>query len=375
LELEAVKGRNQRGISFVHPSVTVVRTALLSYQGVEVYTDIRASEQVASGSIIIDSRIYDELACEAHCEISLTAVPEEIPDCNELTLLVDSLKGLENQRVVDEVTRQVEDLQEHLDGRIVKIGQRIEVANLGLRLVIDESKPIAKGLQASRIIWNQLLKFNLTALADVPSCFNICYTIDVGASSEIDDVEVEDGSHRMTRMETGLSAIQSILSTARECPGALVSTVAFGESPQQMESVEDVALEFNSRSFSQIYEWLTVQNDDHNDEPSNPGNALELSLKVANDLRSKNHLPTVVLLISGGAFTSGRNPVRMARTIGASDGVSVSCVALGNESDLDLMQAIADAGNGSLIHIGQYKEVAVAIERILDRICSEAVGK
>ncbi|MHA2117628.1 MAG: vWA domain-containing protein [Candidatus Thorarchaeota archaeon] len=375
MELEAVKGRNQRGISFVHPSVTAVRTALLSYQGVEVYTDIRTSEQVDSGSLIIDSRIFDELACEEHCEISLTAVPEEIPDCNELALLVDSLQGLDNKKVVDEVSKQVEDLKEHLDGLIVRLGQRIDVAGLGLRLVVDKSKPIAKGLQVSRIIWNQLLKVNLTALAEVPSCFNICYAIDVGASSEIDDVEVDDEPHRKTRLEAGLSAIQSILSSAHACPNALVSAIAFGESPQQIESVEDVALELNSKSFNPIHEWLSTQNDDRKDEPSNPGKALEMSLRIANELRSQNHLPTVVLLISGGAFTSGRNPVSVARTIGATDGVSVSCVALGTESDLVLMQAIADAGSGSLIHIGQYKDVKQVIERIFVRISGEAVGK
>jgi hypothetical protein len=375
LELEAVKGRNQRGISFVHPSVTVVRTARLSFQGTETFTDIRTSDQVASGSIIIDSRIYDELACTQHCEISLTAVPEEIPDCNELSLLVDSLKGLENKKVVDEVSNQVEDLREHLDGLIVKSGQRIVVADLGIRLVVDEVKPVAEGLQASRIIWNQLLKVNLTALADVPSCFNICYAIDVAASSEIDDVEMVDGSQRKTRLETGLSVIQSTLTSPSECPDALVSAVAFGETPQQIGSVEGEALELNSESFHQIHEWLTAQNADHNDEPSDPGKALELSLQVANELKSQNHLPTVVMLISGGAFTSGRNPVSMARNIGASDGVTVSCVALGKESDLDLMRAIADAGKGSLIHIGQYKDVTQVIERIFDRIHSEAVGK
>jgi hypothetical protein len=142
-----------------------------------------------------------------------------------------------------------------------------------------------------------------------------------------------------------------------------------------MENIEDVALELSPESFSQIYEWLAARHDDHNDEPSDPGKALEMSLQVANELRSRNNLPTVILLISGGAFTSGRNPVSMARTIGASDGVSVSCVALGTESDLDLMQAIADAGNGSLIHIGRYKDVTLVIERISGRIRNEAVGK
>jgi hypothetical protein len=347
----------------------------LSYQGVEVYTDIRTSEQVDSGSLIIDSRIFDELACEQHSEISFTAVPEDIPECNELVLLVDSLKGLDNKKVVDDVSKQVEDLKEHLDGLIVKLGQRIDVASLGLRLFVDKSKPLAEGLQASRIIWSRLLKVNLTALADVPSCFNMCYVIDVGASSEIDDVEVDDEPRRKTRLEAGLGVIQSILSSTRACPNALLSAVAFGESPQQIESVEDMALEFNSKSFSQIHEWLSTQNDDRKDEPSNPGKALEMSLRIANELRSQNHLPTVVLLISGGAFTSGRNPVSVARTIGAIDGVSVSCVALGTESDLVLMQAIADAGSGSLIHIGQYKDVKLVIERIFKRIRSEAVGK
>ena len=359
----------------MHPSVTVIRTAQLSHQGVEVYTDIRTSEQVATGSIIIDSRIFDELRCKEHCEISLTAIPEEIPDCNELGLLVESLKGLANKEVADEVSTQIEDLKDHLDGLIITPGQRIEVAELGLRLIVDESKPIAEGVKASRIIWNQLLKVNLAALPDIPACFNVCYTIDVGASSLIEDIVIDDGPQRKSRFETGLSVIQSILSSARECPGALVSAVAFGESSQQIESIEDKALELNSKSYDQLHEWLTAQGDDYSEEASNPGKALELSLEVANKLNSRNDLPTIVMLISGGAFTSGRNPVRMARTIGASDRISVSSVALGTESDLDLMRAIADAGNGSLIHIGKFKDVTLVIERIFDRIRSEAVVK
>ncbi|MFW9913600.1 MAG: hypothetical protein ACFFEU_14070 [Candidatus Thorarchaeota archaeon] len=375
MELEAIKGRRQKGISFVHPSVTAIATAQLSFGGVIVFSDIRTSERVASGSIVMDSRIFNELGCEEHSEVSLTAVPETIPDSNEITLLIDSLEGLENTGAVDALSKRIEDLRDCLDGLIVRMEQRIEIAELGIRLIVDNLNPIAEQLQASRIMWNQVLKVNLMPVAELPSCFNICHAIDVGASSSIEDLEMEDGTRGISRFKASLRAIEAMLSSAKECDDALVSAIAFGESSEQLTSSEGSTLQFSSKSYQAIRDWLSEQNNDHKDEPSNPGSALELSIEVAQHLKSQNGLPTIVILISGGAFTSGRNPVSMARKITESEDILITCVALGIESDRDLMQAIATAGKGSLIHIDQFKDVTRAIGRIFDRIESEVVGR
>jgi hypothetical protein len=375
LELEAIKGRRQRGISFVHPSVTAIATAELSYGGVIVFSDIRTSERVASGSIVMDSRIFNELGCEEHSEVSLTAVPETIPDSNELALLIDSLGGFENTKAVDALSKRIEDLREHLDGLIVRMRQRIDVAELGIGLIVDNLNPIAEQLQASRIMWNRLLKVDLTPLDELPSCFNVCFAIDVGASSSIEDLEIEDGTGEITRFKASLCAIEAILSSAKECDDALVSAIAFGESSEQLTSSEDSTLQLSSKSYQLISNWLSEQNIDRNDEPSNPGHALESSIEVAQQMKSGNGLPTIVILISGGAFTSGRNPVSMARKISASEGILIACVALGIKSDRDLMQAIATAGKGSLIHIDRFKDVRRAIERIFNGIENEVVGR
>lgn len=354
----------------MNPSVTVVKTAKLRYQGREVYADIRTSERVDSGSIIIDSRIFDELACKAQCEIILAAFPEEIPNCNEISLLVDFLDGAENAKALDTFSNRIEDLKDYLDGLILKVGQRIEIINLGLRLVVDDMKPFDPNLQISRVIWKNLLKVNLNALDDVPSCFNMCFTIDVGASSMIEDIGIDDASIRRTRLEVGLNVIEEFLSSSRECPDALVTAVAFADSPYKMEFGEGGLLRLNSESYQQIHDWVSARNGDHRDEPSNPGEALEFSLDLASELNAQNGLPTLILLISGGAFTSGRNPVGVARVIAASNGISVSCVSLGIKSDLDLMEAIADAGNGRLIHIGHFKDVKSVIKGFIDRFRS-----
>ncbi|MFW9802084.1 MAG: hypothetical protein ACFFFC_05505 [Candidatus Thorarchaeota archaeon] len=375
MELDAIEGRSQRGISFVHPSVTTISTAQLSYEGVTVFTDIRTSERIASGSIVIDSRIFNELGCEEHNEVTLTAVPEVIPDSSELTLLVDSLEGLENTKAVDALSRRIDDLKDHLDGLIVRMGQRIDITELGIGLIVDDSKPVAEQLQASRIMWDQLLKVNLAAQAEFPSCFNLCCVVDVGASSGIEDVEMEDGTAGITRFEASLCAIKAILSSAKECDDALVSAVAFGESSVELASSEGSILQLSSESYQPIHDWLCEQNNDRNDEPSNPGSAMDLSIGVAHQLKSRNGLPALVIFVSGGAFTSGRNPVITARRMGASEGIFVTCVALGTESDMDLMQAIAVAGKGSLIHIDKFKEITSRIERIFDRIDNEVVDR
>ncbi|MFX1331066.1 MAG: hypothetical protein ACFE9W_05900 [Promethearchaeota archaeon] len=375
MELEAIKGRKQRGISFVHPSVTTIATAQLSYGGVIVFSDIRTSERVASGSIVMDSRIFDELGCEEHSEVSLTAVPETIPDSNELSLLIYSLEGLVNTKAVDALSKRIEDLKDYLDGLIVRMGQRIDIAELSVGFVVERLNPIAEQFQASRIMWNQILKVNLTAQAELPSCFNVCFAIDVGASSSIQDVEMENGTGGITRFKAGLRAIEAILSSIRECDVNLVSAIAFGESSEQLTTSEGSALQLSSESCQPILNWLSEQNNDRNDEPSNPGSALELSIEVARHLNSRNGLSTNVILISGGAFTSGRNPVNMARKIGACEDILITSVALGVESDRDLMQAIANAGNGSLIHIDQFKDITQAIEGIFNRIENEVVGR
>ncbi|MFW9888163.1 MAG: hypothetical protein ACFFER_08280 [Candidatus Thorarchaeota archaeon] len=375
MDVEAIKGRSQKGISFVHPSMTTITTAKLSYGGVIVFSDIRTSERVASGSIVMDSRIFNELGCEEHSEVSLTAVSETIPDSNELSLLINSLEGLESTKAVDALSKRIEDLKDYLDGLIVRMGQRIDIAELGVGLVVDNLNPIAEKLQASRIMWNQLLKVNLAAQAELPSCFNVCFVTDVGASSSIEDVEMEDGTGGITRLKAGLHAIEAILSSIRECHDTLVSAIAFGESSKQLATSEGSALQLSSKSCQPIHNWLSEQNNDRSDEPSNPGSALELSIEVAQHLNSRNGLSSMVILISGGAFTSGRNPISMARKIGTRDDIFLTCVALGIKSDRDLMQAIAIAGNGSLIHIDQFKDVTRLIEGIFDRIENEVVSR
>lgn len=190
----------------------------------------------------------------------------------------------------------------------------------------------------------------------------------------IEDVGIDNASLSKTRLEVGLKVVGAFLSSSRECPDALVTAVAFADSPHKIEIGEGRLIRLNSESYQQIHDWVSARNDDHSDEPSNPGEALEFSLNLANELNTQNGLPTLILLISGGAFTSGRNPVSMARAIATSNGISVSCVSLGIKSDLDLMEAIANAGNGRLIHIGHFKDVTSVIKRFIDRFRSEEVS-
>ncbi|MFX1415646.1 MAG: hypothetical protein ACFFC0_02490, partial [Promethearchaeota archaeon] len=143
MKLTAFRGRNQKGISFVHSDKTALdhQIGLVTYRGRQVYTDVRVSQNVPSDSMILDSRLFDELECQESSTVEVTSVEDSIPMCNEITLSIESVAGLDNRKVAEAMSRRIEDFQEHIDGLVLGVSQTVSIPELKLRLIVEDIRP------------------------------------------------------------------------------------------------------------------------------------------------------------------------------------------------------------------------------------------
>jgi len=325
--------------------------------------------------MILDSRLFDELECQESSTVEVTGVDESIPICNELTLYVESLAGLDNRKVVEAVSRRIEDFKEHIDGLVLGVDQAISIPELNLRLTVQDIRPAAESLSAARVSWKSVLKVSLSpselGTTQEELCFNMCIVSDVGAASKIADI-IESGepsasttsAHEGTlaRHKTALLAIRHVLALPNTHQDSMVTSIAYGEEalsfPGSDLPDDKERLSFDSKSLEPLDSWLSRQFDMHSTEPSNPGAGLLEGLKSAADLTDENGLPTAVVFLSGGAFSAGQNPVSVVREVQKDDRVNVFCIALGAESDYELLEAIANAANGQILSIHRTSDVA-----------------
>ncbi|MFX1264310.1 MAG: hypothetical protein ACFFH0_02960 [Promethearchaeota archaeon] len=325
--------------------------------------------------MILDSRLFDELECQESSVVEVTSVGNSIPLCNEITLSVESLAGLDNRKVVEAVSRRIEDFQEHIDGLVLMVNQTVSIPELRLKLTVQDIRPAAEALGAARVSWKNVLKVNLSpselspALEDL--CFNICVVSDVGAAMKIADV-VESGetstsvtsTHEgaLTRHKTALLVIRHLLALPNNHQDSTVALIAYGEEalsfPGTDSPEDDERLPCDSESLGPLDSWLSHQFDIHSTEPSNPGVGLVEGLKRAAELTDENGLSTAVLFLSGGAFSAGQNPVSVVRDLQMDNRVNLFCIALGAESDYELLEAVANAANGQILGINHTRDVA-----------------
>lgn len=339
-------------------------TAIIRYQDSHIFADIRLSERVNPNEVIIDSRLFDELGCTESCNVEISSLEEDIPECSELTMLVDSLEDIENRKVVEAVSKRMEDFKVHLDGLILNVGQKVSIPQLKLQIVVNDINPKAPVAQASRIVWKYLLKVNLIAMME-QQCCNVCFAIDIGAASfkkDLDGAQEAQKHERIDAVRTLLKQVES----SNVCKDSLIAMVAYAESAIKIEYEGTEAFAPDS-DFSQFFdEILSTSGEDHSRDPSNPGSALELALESCKYLTSMNGLPTAIVLASGGVYSAGRNPVSIARRLASEEEISIMCLAIGKNADLEIMQAIADAGGGRLIHIAQLGDVTMVTNQIFD---------
>ncbi|MHA2433393.1 MAG: hypothetical protein ACXADO_09225 [Candidatus Thorarchaeota archaeon] len=376
MELTAIRGRNQKGISYVHEDEASLdhQLAVVTYSGARVHTDVRSSDKVPSKSMILDSRLFDALDCKESSSVEITIVDVSIPMCSEISLYVESIAGLNSRKVVEAVSRRIEDFKEHLDGLVLRVGQAVSIPELKLRLIVEDIHPVADAPQAARVSWRNVLKINLTPFEPDTSpgrlCFNMCIVSDVGAASKITDILEDeetsssgavDHENRLTRNRATLLVITHLLALPNNHEQSLVASIAYAEKAVSFSTTDlpddNGILSFSSKSLGSLGSWVSAEFAEHSSEPSNPGAGLLEGLKTAEELTSDNGLKTAVVLLSGGAFSAGQNPVSVVRGAKIGDRVKVFCIGLGVESDHELLEAIANAVNGQFLKVHRTSDV------------------
>ncbi|MFQ5832163.1 MAG: hypothetical protein ACE5H4_05655 [Candidatus Thorarchaeota archaeon] len=383
MELAAIRGRNQKGISYAHASVDSLANlvASLKYGGRVVYTDVRPSDKVPVDSIVVDSRLFDELDCVETDLLEIDVILESIPLCSEILLAIGSIDRSVNRKVVEAVSKRIDDFEEHLHGLILTAGQTIKIPGLKLRLVVQDLHPVSEATGAAKISWKHLLKVKLDIEREQQSCHNLCVLFDVGASSKKSDVthdgEIESFTpsrteRGMTRLEAARLVIEDVLAKSKECDSSLLAALAYGEKVSELSILDSESEsetghhQFSSKSSEALDNWLSEQFDEHNMEPSNPAAGLQAALKVASELAATNRLPTVLLFLSGGAYSEGQNPVSVVRELARAENVTMVCVSLGEDSDIDLLRAIAEAAQGKFLEINDARN-AVRVQAELSK--------
>jgi hypothetical protein len=375
LKLRAKRGRNQKGFCFVSsesldPSV---KTCRLTFSTSLVYSDIRTSEKVPNGIIILDERIFDILECNDEDEIDVSTLSVKIPICSELHLDVISKRNLQNGIVAKAISERIDDFQEHFEGLILHPGQEYLVSELGICFVIKYLSPTDPSTNAARIIWKNLLKIKLGTSESQPS--NLCIIVEVAAATQIVDVRTGnnagEGSY-VTRHQAILKALEvfegkfSGYGTDIQFAGFIFSDeiLPFITFDTQTGEEREITIYHSSSLIGVFRKWLDAALDKFSNRPSNPGAALKYGLELAHSLSENNDLPTVIIFFSSGIYSAGQNPVKIARTNVEGNAVKVLCISVGENSATDIMEAIAKEGNGIAFHLDNEDKMNLIVDAI-----------
>ncbi len=369
MNLSARKGRNQRGICYISTD-DLPGIVKLEYRGKIAYADIRTSEKVPKGTIIIDSRVSAILEIEEESGISLERISVEIPICNNIRLGVVSTRGLDNQKVAHAMSKRIDDFKEFIDGLILYEGQELSISELGITLHILSMDSDDSITNVARISWKQLLKIHLASIDSHPC--NLCIIVEIAAATQI--VDVDSGDQRISRHQAILSSLHKIETQfVGFRQDVLFSGIAFSDEVFPFKSFDsntgeetEVTSLHSSSVIVAFREWIDKIALDNLTLPSNPGEALKRGLTTSQSLTHSNNLPTAVLLFSSGIYSAGQNPVKITRTQGNYEDVAVFAMSMGADSGTDIMEAIAKEGNGVFIHIDSI-EKSDAIVGIIDR--------
>jgi hypothetical protein len=382
LKLRPKRGRNQQGLCFVSTEAIEINidTFELTCGSNSVYSDIRGSDKVPEGVIILDARIHDMLDCDDSDKIQLVALSDKIPVCTEIHLDVISERALENQTVAHAISERIDDFQDHFEGLVLREGQELTLSELGVSFLVRSMSPTDSTTGAARIVWKQLLKIHLGAVESQPT--NLCLIVEVAAATQIADVQLgaDDGEPNY------LSRHQAILQTLEVMErryqsyeiDAQFAGIVFSDEvvpfitfdPQSGEKKEVTNLH-SSSLIGAFRKWVDTVLDDFSNRPSNPGAALRNGLEKAQSLNDKNGLPTTIVFFSSGVYSAGQNPVKITRTNIENLDVRVLCISVGVDSATDIMEAIAKEGSGIAIHLDSVTKMNPIVDTINNMTTSQ----
>ncbi|MFW9850995.1 MAG: hypothetical protein ACFFF4_17845, partial [Candidatus Thorarchaeota archaeon] len=376
LKLKAISGKNQRGFSFVAPQGEPYANPVLLVMGPKkVLTRIRESPKVPQDLIVVDKRLYTSLRAEAGKEVEIVEVDFEIPICTQMTLVVSAKREVDVRAVVRALSDRIQDMESHLDGLLLMEGQVLDLDSLGISVTINELTPHSDQMNASLIEWRKVLKLYLEAdLGD--KCFNVCFVTDIGAASRKSDIS-KDTEGKIQRIEASMQLSTALIESLSFCKGdSFFSAVAFSEESEvfgtsELEpGIDRKTVRIRSRTVAQDYEeWIAGLLDQHGTSASGPSKGLSEGIDLAKLLSNTNNKPTIIVFLSSGTYSIGRNPVATVKKgLTDSDGITIFCVGLGEKCEETILSAIADATNGAVAFIKNIEDIQEVKELILTRI-------
>lgn len=353
MNMKAIQGRNQRGISFVSKSVNSQRFAEIQYSHLSVLSEILHSEKVPEGVIVIDSRLWSFLGLTENQQVSLQP-HDPIPKAHTLSLAAISTDSrTPHHKIAEDLWNRMDDFKDDLDGLIVQVGQKIPIPREQVELTVSEIAPESLDGYA-QIHWDELLKLVLSRGIESPP-FNLCCVIDCGAASRTKDViDTSIGRPEMIpRYEAGISLISNLLRNLLQDDSCLFSAIAFSTKLEVFHTYDSSTGEelsittIESRDLIPEFEkWFRGLLETHRVEPSNPALGLERGIELAFSQKQQNSYASVILFLSSGTYSEGPNPVSCARLDDADENIVVIAIGVGENADQELLRGIAEAGKG-----------------------------
>ncbi|MFW9975970.1 MAG: vWA domain-containing protein [Candidatus Thorarchaeota archaeon] len=373
--LRARQGRYQQGICFVSPDIIGphIEASKLTSESSSLYADVKISEKVPEGTIVLDTRIFEMLNCEDGEEIDLNVLNIKLPYCSEINLDVISNRELENHTIAQAISRRIEDFKDHFEGLVLSPGQQFSITELGVTFVVRHLDPTESTTNAARIKWKNLLKIHLGATEFQPS--NLCIISEVAAATQIADIRmyVDDGDEKyITRHQAILNILDGIqLTLPRNGNDVQFAGIAFSDEvvpfttfDSQTGEESEISTLFSSAVLRAFGRWMNALLDKFSNRPSNPGEALKYGLDKAQAMSEINGLPTAIVLFSSGVYSAGQNPVKVTRINLGDKHIKFLTISVGKDSATDIMEAIAKEGKGTTIHMDAGEKMKLIVDSI-----------
>ncbi len=372
--LQAKQGRNQQGLCFVSDDEEWQKEGVykISHSGKSILADLRVSSKVPDGFIILDQRIFSLLACKEDANLELDAISSKVPQCSVIRLSVTSTRELDNRTVANAISQRVNDIKDDFDGLVLQEGQSVRIERLGISFRVESLSPREDSTRAARINWNNLEKIHLDPVESLEP-FNIVCVVEVGAAAQVSDV-LDSAAENISRFKIVLEAIR-LLSESYTHFGVGTEFRGFAYSDEVLpfsffDSETGVPTEVSEidsiSTFIGFIEWIEQLIPDHAGRPSNPGEALRISISSIEVFSNSNTHPTILLFFSSGVHTSGPNPVKVMKDSISGSNFKILCFVPGEKANFEVMEAIAEIGHGRAIKVISSEDINALIEGLSD---------
>jgi hypothetical protein len=368
LHLTPIRGHNQRGFAFVGSGETLTssRVYKVSFRNRALFCDLKQSDRVPRGVVVLDSRMFDELGCAASEPVELAPVKMAIPECRDLVLSFEVTRGADATGVPELVSTKGERLKGYIDSLIVTPGQSLSLPELGIRLVVNRASPLSDEGRLCRIVWRLLTNVAVSPITSA-SGFNLVCLLEFTMRGMSPSGDKKDSSS-----ESVLQLVAELIRLVSEAEKKLLfavvtystdtsSFVTFNPITGQEENLSEATSDTDIRVLTT---WLEQQAPRHLGKPIRPAVGLEKAVSLAKEASARNGMHSAIVLFTRGTYSAGGNPVAVA-TRSSSDGSwGVFCVPLPGSRDLELIRAIAEAGGGTMLELSRREDMHILMEAI-----------